>query len=57
MLILVNKVEKNGVDSNEHKSIKKSRNIIVKILTKSKSWNLSKSKKVQSAGAVENLFF
>ena len=42
MLVLVNIVKKERVNSNKYKSMKKSRNKVVKILAKSKSWNLPK---------------
>ena len=37
-------VEKDRIDGNKYKSVRKSENKIVKIFTKSKYWNLPKSK-------------
>ena len=42
LLVLINIVEKDGVNCGEYKNIKKFENRIVEILAKSKSWNLSK---------------
>ena len=42
MLVLVNWVKNDKIDGNKYKSIRKSENKIVKILAKSKSWNISK---------------
>ena len=44
MLILVDLIEKYKNSSNKYKNIKKSRNKIIKILAKQKSWNLPKFK-------------
>ena len=44
MLSLVNAVVKNRIGSSKYQNIKKSRNEIIKILVKSKSWNLLKFK-------------
>ena len=60
-MALVNIVEKDKVDVSKHKSLRKSGNEIVKILAKSKSSNLLKSrsrnlfrfKKVQSISIIE----
>ena len=58
-------VKKNRVGSKKYRSMKKSGNKIVKISTKSKSGNLlksrsenlSKSKKVQNASVIEKCIF
>ena len=60
-MVLVNIVKKDKINNSECKSIKKSRNKIVKISTKLKSWNLLKSKsrnlfnfkKIQNTGVIE----
>ena len=44
LLTLINTFEDDGFDNNKHKSIKKSRNKMIKILTKLKSRNLFKFK-------------
>ena len=49
LLILVDMVNKNEISSREYWNKKKSRNEMIKILTKLKSWNLLKSR-------FENLF-
>ena len=62
MLALINTIKKDGVISNKYKSIRKTGNKIVKILTKSKSQNLSKFrfkilfrlKKIQNTSTMED---
>ena len=65
MLVFINIVKEDKIDNNEYKSIKKIRNKMVKILAKLKSLNLSKSrsknlfrfKKVQNIGTIREFNF